>query len=96
MISDAAGNPLDFSQGRFFPWLNGGIVAATPRQAGVLHSEHAVTRGACCHQRCAPHPLVLLVLLTTLPLPCPCSMHAAIMEALRTIRAREQEQQQAA
>lgn len=54
VISDAAGNPLDFSQGRFFPWLNGGIVAATP------------------------------------------SMHAAIMEALRTIRAREQEQQQAA
>lgn len=49
MISDAAGNPLDFSQGRYFPFLNGGIVAATP------------------------------------------SMHAAIMAALRTIRAREQQ-----
>lgn len=30
MITDALGNPLDFSQGRFFPYLNGGIVAATP------------------------------------------------------------------
>ncbi|KAH7619204.1 hypothetical protein Ndes2526B_g06157 [Nannochloris sp. 'desiccata'] len=29
-ISDAMGNPLDFSQGRFFPYLNGGIIAATP------------------------------------------------------------------
>lgn len=30
MISDAAGRPLDFSAGRFFPDLAGGIVAATP------------------------------------------------------------------
>lgn len=30
VITDALGNPLDFSQGRFFPYLNGGIVAATP------------------------------------------------------------------
>ena len=30
VITDAAGNPLDFSLGRHFPWLHGGIVAATP------------------------------------------------------------------
>lgn len=29
-ITDAKGNPLDFTLGRFFPDLNGGIVAATP------------------------------------------------------------------
>lgn len=29
-ITDAEGNSLDFSQGRFFPHLNGGIIAATP------------------------------------------------------------------
>lgn len=34
-ISDALGNPLDFTQGRFFPFLNGGIVAATP----ALHAQ---------------------------------------------------------
>ena len=45
VISDALGNPLDFTLGRHFPFLNGGIVAATP------------------------------------------SMHAAIMAALRKIRA---------
>lgn len=43
VISDAAGNPLDFSQGRFFPWLHGGIVAATPRQASVPRLVRAVS-----------------------------------------------------
>ncbi|KAL4429370.1 hypothetical protein ABPG77_005144 [Micractinium sp. CCAP 211/92] len=36
VISDAAGNPLDFSQGRFFPWLHGGIVAATPSMHAAI------------------------------------------------------------
>lgn len=35
-ISDAAGNPLDFSQGRYFPDLNGGIVAATPSMHAAI------------------------------------------------------------
>ena len=30
VITDALGNKLDFSQGRFFPYLNGGLIAATP------------------------------------------------------------------
>jgi 3'(2'), 5'-bisphosphate nucleotidase/inositol polyphosphate 1-phosphatase len=38
-ITDALGNKLDFSQGRFFPFLNGGLVAATP-------SMHAAIMGA--------------------------------------------------
>ena len=36
MISDAAGRPLDFSQGRFFPDLAGGIVAATPSMHAAI------------------------------------------------------------
>ena len=35
-ISDAAGNPLDFSKGRFFPDLNGGIIAATPTMHAAI------------------------------------------------------------
>ncbi len=59
VISDAAGNPLDFSQGRFFPWLHGGIVAATPRQASVPRLVRAVSY---------EHPLQ-----SALPLAaCPC------------------------
>lgn len=30
VVSDAAGNKLDFSQGRHLPYLNGGLIAATP------------------------------------------------------------------
>lgn len=30
IVTDALGNPLDFSQGRYLPYLNGGLVAATP------------------------------------------------------------------
>ena len=30
MVSDAMGNGLDFSQGRHLPYLNGGLIAATP------------------------------------------------------------------
>ena len=35
IVTDANGNKLDFSQGRFFPYLNGGLVAATP----AMHKE---------------------------------------------------------
>lgn len=37
-ITDAVGNPLDFSKGRFFPDLNGGIVAATPSMHRAIMS----------------------------------------------------------
>lgn len=30
VVTDALGNPLDFSQGRYLPYLNGGLIAATP------------------------------------------------------------------
>ena len=30
IVTDAIGNKLDFSQGRFLPYLNGGLIAATP------------------------------------------------------------------
>lgn len=30
VVTDALGNKLDFSQGRFLPYLNGGLIAATP------------------------------------------------------------------
>lgn len=30
VVTDAAGNKLDFSQGRHLPYLNGGLIAATP------------------------------------------------------------------
>lgn len=35
-ISDANGNPLDFSKGRYFPDLNGGIIAATPSMHAAI------------------------------------------------------------
>lgn len=37
-ITDALGNQLDFSKGRFFPDLNGGIVAATPSMHRAIMS----------------------------------------------------------
>lgn len=30
VVTDALGNSLDFSQGRYLPYLNGGLIAATP------------------------------------------------------------------
>ena len=35
-ISDANGNPLDFTKGRYFPDLNGGIIAATPSMHAAI------------------------------------------------------------
>ncbi|EFN54129.1 hypothetical protein CHLNCDRAFT_31694 [Chlorella variabilis] len=45
VISDALGNPLDFSQGRFFPDLNGGIVAATPSMHRAIMAAIRKIRG---------------------------------------------------
>lgn len=45
MISDALGNPLDFSRGRFFPDLNGGIVAATPSMHRAIIAAIRKIRG---------------------------------------------------
>jgi 3'(2'), 5'-bisphosphate nucleotidase / inositol polyphosphate 1-phosphatase len=36
VVTDAKGNKLDFSQGRFFPYLNGGLVAATPTMHSLI------------------------------------------------------------
>lgn len=46
MISDAAGRPLDFSEGRFFPDLAGGIVAATPSMHRAIVAAIAKIRGS--------------------------------------------------
>ena len=45
MITDALGNPLDFSQGRFFPNLNGGIIAATPSMHRAVMAAIRKIRG---------------------------------------------------
>ena len=46
VISDAVGNPLDFSHGRFFPHLHGGIVAATPTMhAAIVAAIHKIRGG---------------------------------------------------
>ena len=44
-ISDALGNPLDFSKGRFFPDLNGGIIAATPSMHAAIMAALRKIRG---------------------------------------------------
>lgn len=46
MISDAAGRPLDFSEGRYFPDLAGGIVAATPSVHAAIVAAVAKIRAA--------------------------------------------------
>ena len=43
-ITDAHGNALDFTQGRFFPYLNGGIVAATPSMHAAIMKALAKIR----------------------------------------------------
>jgi 3'(2'), 5'-bisphosphate nucleotidase/inositol polyphosphate 1-phosphatase len=45
VITDAVGNKLDFSQGRFFPNLNGGIIAATPSMHKAIMQALAVLTG---------------------------------------------------
>lgn len=45
VISDAAGRPLDFSQGRYFPDLAGGIVAATPSMHRAIIAAIQKIRG---------------------------------------------------
>jgi 3'(2'), 5'-bisphosphate nucleotidase/inositol polyphosphate 1-phosphatase len=45
VISDALGRPLDFSRGRFFPDLNGGIVAATPSMHRAIIAAIRKIRG---------------------------------------------------
>jgi len=44
-ISDAHGNPLDFSQGRYFPYLNGGLIAATPSMHKAIMDALKKIRG---------------------------------------------------
>lgn len=36
VVTDARGNPLDFSQGRYLPYLNGGLIAATPSMSRAI------------------------------------------------------------
>ncbi|KAI7841336.1 hypothetical protein COHA_004954 [Chlorella ohadii] len=45
VISDAAGHPLDFSKGRYFPDLHGGIVAATPSMHRAIIAAIQKIRG---------------------------------------------------
>jgi 3'(2'), 5'-bisphosphate nucleotidase/inositol polyphosphate 1-phosphatase len=44
-ITDARGNALDFSRGRYFPDLNGGIVAATPSMHEAIMEALTAIRG---------------------------------------------------
>lgn len=43
-ITDAEGRPLDFTKGRYFADLRGGIVAATPSQHAAIMEALAAIR----------------------------------------------------